>query len=110
LVRDIWDTSTLLELLRLRDYKAAAVTARYVPSNRASDPSATVDCPQDPPLTWRLTQVEQACIAQEWKVLEPELKKRIAGFFSEAPAAPSKVPIQVVTTPIQKGLYWQELK
>ena len=110
LVRDIWDTSTLLQLLRLRDYKAAAVTARYVPSNRASDPGAIVDCPQDPPLTWRLTPVEKACIAQEWKALEPELRRRIEGFFAGAPAPPPKVPVQVVTTPIRKGLYWQEVK
>jgi len=110
LVRDIFDTSTLLQLLRLRKYKAAAVTARYVPSNRASDPGALVDCPQDPPLTWRLTEVEKACIAQEWKGLSPELKKRIANFFGEAPAPPPNAPVQVVTTPLRKGLYWQEVK
>lgn len=110
LVRDIFDTSTMLQLLRLRGYKAAAVTARYVPSHRANDSSASIDCPQDPPLTWRLTEVEKACIEQEWSALEPELKRRIEDFLAAAPAAPAKVPVQVVTTPIRKGLYWQEVK
>lgn len=109
LVRDLSDSSNILQILSLRGYEAAALTARYVPSDKAAGAAAAVDCPQDPPLTWHLTEVEKACIDQEWEALKPELISQINAFFSEVPAPPTKVPEHVFTLPVKKGLYLQKI-
>jgi len=110
LVRDHADVSSLLQILNLRNYQAGAITARYIPSSRAYDPTAKIDCPQEPPLTWRLTPVEKACIDQEWRALEATLKDHIDAFFSAPPPGAPKTAPKLATTTIQKGLYWQELQ
>ncbi len=108
-VRDIADSSNLLQILSLRGYEAATLTARYVPSNQATGSTSPVDCPQDPPLTWHLTEVEKACIDQEWNELKPELITQINAFFGAVPAQPSGAPAQVATTQLKKGLYLQRI-
>ncbi|HKM68163.1 MAG TPA: patatin-like phospholipase family protein [Candidatus Acidoferrum sp.] len=108
-VRDIADSSNLLQILSLRGYEAATLTARYVPSNQATGSTSPVDCPQDPPLTWHLTEVEKACIDQEWNDLKPELIAQIDAFFSTGPLRPTGGPAQVATTRLKKGLYLQKI-
>lgn len=110
-VRDFADTSNLLQILSLRGYDAAALTARYVPSNQATGSKTAVDCPQDPPLTWHLTEVEKACVDQEWNELKPDLIAQINKFFATAaaPALPTREPAHVETTPIKKGLFLQKI-
>jgi len=108
-VRDLSDSSNLLQILSLRGYDATTLTARYVPSNQATGSMAAVDCPQDPPLTWHLTEVEKACIDQEWNELKPELISQIKAFFAAGPPQPSGAPAQVATTQLKKGLYVQKI-
>ncbi|HXJ10924.1 MAG TPA: patatin-like phospholipase family protein [Candidatus Limnocylindrales bacterium] len=108
-VRDLSDSSNLLQILQLRGYEAATLTARYVPSKQATASKAGVDCPQDPPLTWHLTEVEKACIDQEWNELKPELISQINAFFAPRPTPPSGAPAQVATTQLKKGLYVQKI-
>ncbi len=108
-MRDLSDSSNLLQILSLRGYEAATLTARYVPSNQATANKAGVDCPQDPPLTWHLTEVEKACIDQEWNELKPELISQINAFFAPRPTPPSGAPAQVATTQLKKGLYVQKI-
>ena len=110
-VRDFADSSNLLQILSLRGYDAAALTARYVPSGQSPPGSGMVKCPQDPPLTWHLTEVEKACVDQEWEALKPDLIAEINKFFSAvaAPALPAKQPAHVETTPIKKGLFLQKI-
>ena len=110
-VRDFADSSNLLQILSLRGYDAAAITARYVPSEQPPPGSGMVKCPQDPPLTWHLTEVEKACVDQEWEALKPDLIAEINKFFSAAAAAAplTKQPAHVETTPIKKGLFLQKI-
>lgn len=110
-VRDFADSSNLLQILSLRGYDAVALTARYVPSDQSPPGSGTVKCPQDPPLTWHLTEVEKACVDQEWEALKPDLIAEINKFFSAvaAPALPAREPAHVETTPIKKGLFLQKI-
>jgi hypothetical protein len=109
LVRDVSDSSNILQILSLRGYEAAAVTARYVPSDQSAGAAAAVNCPQDPPLTWHLTEVEKACIDQEWEALKPDLISQINAFFTGIPAPPTKAPARVFTLPVRKGLYLQKI-
>ena len=111
-VRDFADSSNLLQILTLRGYDAATLTARYVPPKGDSGDANTAKCPQDPPLTWHLTEVEKACIDQEWDGLKQPLIAQINTFFAGVPGAvarPAKAPARVVTTPLQKGLFLQRV-
>lgn len=108
-VRDLSDTSNLLQLLILRGYEAQALTVRYVPSPPGEQKTGEINCPQDPPLTWHLTEVEKRCIDQEWLALKPDLIGEIDRFFAIPSALAGAAPTQAVTKPIKKGLYLQKL-
>jgi len=108
-VRDFADSSNLLQILNLRGYDAATLTARYVPSDGDSKNTSALKCPDDPPLTWHLTEVEKACIDQEWEGLKRPLIAQIDAFFAGPIEQPAKQPARVVTTPIQKGLFLQKV-
>jgi len=108
LVSDLSDNSNLLQILSLRGYEAASLTARYAPSDEARSSTAGVNCPQDPPLAWRLTEVEKTCIDQAWEALKPAFISQINDFFGAVPVPPSNAPAHFLTMQVKKGLYLQK--
>ena len=108
-VRDFTDGSDLLQILRLRGYEAAAITARYIPPEIPAGFPNSVKCDPNPPLTWHLTEVEKSCIDWRWKALKPDLIAAINKFFAAKPEKAPGVPEQVSTTQVKQGLYVQTI-
>ena len=107
-VHDLVDSANLIQILQLRGYAAAALTARYDPATHKQSGAHGLDC-SHPPLTWRLNEVENFCIDQEWEYLKPALVANINAFFSVQPLAPSAGPAQVTTETVKPGLYLQKI-
>ena len=108
-MRDFADGSDLLQILRLRGYEAAAITARYIPPEIPPGFTKSVKCDPNPPLTWHLTEVEKTCIDWRWQALKPDLIGEINRFFAAHPEKASGVPEQVSTTQVKQGLYVQTI-
>jgi len=108
-VHDLVDSANLIQILQLRGYDAAALTARYDPEAHKESGAHGQDC-YHPPLTWRLNEVEKFCIDEEWKYLEPALASKIKAFFLEPPAAAPSEPTHVKTLQVKPGLYLQRLE
>ncbi len=115
LVRDLSDSADLLRILYQRGYDAETLTVRYIPPDHLPGAAETAKCPPKPPLTWRLTEVEGACIDQRWVELNKGLIKAIHEFFTPSPAAqerklaPSGAAIEVTTVRLENNLYLQKL-
>ena len=106
-VRDLSDTSAVLQILSLRGYDAEALTVRYVPPAQVDGKPGPKNCPQEPPLTWRLTQVEQKCIDQQWSVIEPQVVSQMKDFFNGATRKEEGSRGQTQTRSMGNGLYVQ---
>ena len=112
LVRDNTSGEDLLELLDRRGYDASGLMARYSPAANTDSPQAagTIACPQDPPLTWHLTEVEKACIQQFWKDSQPELVQDVREFLSAPIAAPAEKARRVIFRHVRPGVYQQQFE
>jgi hypothetical protein len=115
LVRDLSDSGDLLRILYQRGYEAETLTVRYIPPDHLPGAAGTAKCPPKPPLTWRLTEVEDACIDQRWSELNKGLITAIHQFFTPSPAVQEKKPaasntaIEVTTIQLENNLYLQKL-
>jgi Patatin-like phospholipase len=107
-VHDLVDSANLIQILQLRGYDAAALTARYDPAAHGQSGAHGLDC-DHPPLTWRLNEVEKFCIDQEWEYLKLDLVAKINAFFSTSSSGPQKGPAQVTTETVKPGLYLQKI-
>jgi Patatin-like phospholipase len=116
LVRDLSDSGDLLRILYQRGYEAETLTVRYIPPDHLPGAAETAKCPPKPALTWRLTEVEGACIDQRWVELSEVLTAAIHEFFTPPPspakqkniASPNSA-IEVTTVPLKNNLYLQKL-
>jgi predicted acylesterase/phospholipase RssA len=106
-VRDLADTSAVLQILSLRGYDAEALTVRYVPPAQVNGLPKPKICPQKPPLTWRLTEVERACIAERWDVLKPQVISEMKEFFNRESKREAGIAGQAQTRRVVNGLYVQ---
>ena len=109
LVHDRSDSFNLLGLLSLHGYQATALTIHYSPAPEDPNNTGPLHCPEDPPLTWHLTEVEKTCIDEEWKRLKPMVLSQINAFFQEVPVPPTKAPVGTTSQRLQKGLYLQKI-
>ena len=115
LVRDLSDSADLLRILYQRGYEAETLTVRYIPPARLPGAAETAKCPPKPPLTWRLTEVEDACIDQRWAELNKGLVTAIHEFFTPSPTSQEKkrattnAAIEVTTIRLENNLYLQKL-
>jgi Patatin-like phospholipase len=110
LVRDGTEGADLIEILTRRGYEAISLTARYDPSD--VPPSATgLNCPEAPPLTWHLTQVEKLCILQNWNAKKNELLLQVRNFLASPVNPPVKAPPleEVKIEPVKKGVYIEKM-
>jgi hypothetical protein len=111
-VRGTAESADLLQLLRNHGYEASILTARYSPSSATAAPGwPSVTCPKDPPLTWRLTEVDKLCIQRAWSQVGPKLVATISEFLTSPAKAPTcPLPGEVRNEPLGQGMYLQELK
>ena len=110
LVRDATERSDLIELLVRRGYDASNVTARYVPSVGSKQSQPGVVCPQDPPLTWHMTQVEKLCIHKNWTDIESDLVSQVKQFLNSPIAAPEpNAPRNLERKQLKEGLFLHEM-
>jgi predicted acylesterase/phospholipase RssA len=106
-VRDLADTAAVLQILSLRGYDAEALTVRYEPPAQVDGLPNPKTCPPKPPLTWRLTQVERACITERWDILKPQVITEMKGFFDKGPSKEPGIPGQARTKRVVNGPYVQ---
>jgi hypothetical protein len=111
-VRGTAESADLLQLLGNHGYEATTLTARYSPSDATAAPGTpSVTCPKEPPLTWRLTEVDKLCIQRDWSQVKPKLVATIREFLASPAKAPTcTLPGEVRNEPLGQGMYLQELK
>ena len=111
-VRGTAESADLLRLLNGRGYEASTFTARYSPEDATAAPGLPkVNCPKDPPLTWRLTEVDKLCIQRDWIQVRPKLAATVREFLT-SPVKTATCPRrgEIRNEPLGKGMYVQELK
>ena len=52
----------------------------------------SVACPAEPPLTWRLTEVDKLCIQRDWSQIKPRLVATIREFLASRAKTPLTRP------------------
>lgn len=109
-VRGTAESADLIQLLSGRGYETTTFTARYSPIDAMRAPGTSVACPADPPLTWRLTEVDKLCIQRDWNQIRPTMVATIRNFLASPARANCAVPGEVQNKPLGQGMYLQELK
>jgi hypothetical protein len=107
-VRDAAESVDLIQVMRSRGYDGKSVVARYSPNpGGAADGASTRGCPSDPPLTWRLTELDKTCIQKSWNYMKGNLEAEVRKFLAsraKQPAFPYPTG-KLSTVEVQKGLY-----
>jgi hypothetical protein len=110
-VRGTAESADLIQLLSSHGYEATIFTARYSPSEATKAPGPRVTCPKEPPLTWRLTEVDKLCIQRDWNKVEPKLVAAVSEFLTSPAKTPTcPIPGEVRNEPLGQGMFLQQLK
>jgi hypothetical protein len=82
-IRDDTEGKELIEVLASRGYETTQITVRYQPATASEElgTKAGAPCPENPPLSWHLTLLEQRCIGAGWSAMSGPLTQQVKHFL-----------------------------